>query len=202
MAGEALNNLGPIFLSASVPERQPSLYVPEPTAIADAVRALVVETVRDRRLVFGGHPAISPLVEYAARSLGAVDQVEIYQSRFFENIIPPIAKTFPNLRWTPAVGTDKPASLLRMREEMIQSHTFVAAVFIGGMDGVEAEWDLFGKIYPHVPRFPVASTLGAAWLLWQNWTPPQIPGRSLPPDTKDRLAKDPDYRMLFHDLLG
>ena len=68
-------NKGPIFLSASVPERELDRFVPDPVAIREAVRALVAETVRDRMLVFGGHPAISPLVEHAAQICSATDNV-------------------------------------------------------------------------------------------------------------------------------
>ena len=70
-------------------------------AIREAVIALAAVTLRDRPLVFGGHPAISPLVEHAARSLGALANVHIYQSRFFEDRIPEVARKFPNLHWTP-----------------------------------------------------------------------------------------------------
>ena len=105
----------PVFLSASVPERELDRFVPDPVAIREAVRALVAETVRDRLLVFGGHPAISPLVEHAAQTLGAMDQVRIYQSEFFRNVIPEVAKKFPHLVWTPAVPGDLKASLTAMR---------------------------------------------------------------------------------------
>jgi hypothetical protein len=50
---------------------------------------------------------------------------------------------------------------------MIKSMPFGAAVFIGGMDGVEEEWELFGQHFPDAPRIPVASTKGAAMLLWR-----------------------------------
>jgi hypothetical protein len=191
---------GPIFLAASVPEHKLDLYIPDPIAIREAIRALVAEIVRDRLLVFGGHPAISPLVEHAARTLNAIDNVRIYQSEFFRNVIPPVAKKFPNLIWTPEVPGDEVASLTRMREEIIGSQPFAAAVFIGGMEGLDEEWDLFTRIHPNAPAFPVASTEGAARLIWQNWTPPNLP--SIPADVKTRLDQDVQYRHLFRDLLG
>src|SRR5271157_6561633 len=120
LAENAMNK-GPIFLSASVPERELDRFVPDPVAIREAVRALVAETVRDRMLVFGGHPAISPLVEHAARDLHATDNVHIYQSRFFEKSIPDVAKKFKNLIWTNEVPGDRVASLTLMRNEMIRS---------------------------------------------------------------------------------
>ena len=151
-------NKGPIFLSASVPERELDRFVPDPVAIREAVRALVAETVRDRMLVFGGHPAISPLVEHAARDLQATDNVIIYQSMYFEKKIPDVAKKFRNLRWTPADPAGQDASLTLMRTQMIHSTPFEAAVFIGGMDGLFQEWTIFTSRYPDAPAFPVAST--------------------------------------------
>ena len=67
-------NAAPIFLSASVPNRDLQTYVPDPVAIREAVRALVGITlaVPGRLLIFGGHPAISPMVWEDADSLGAV----------------------------------------------------------------------------------------------------------------------------------
>ena len=196
---------GPVFLAASVPERNLDTYVPDPMAIREAIRALVAETVRDRLLVFGGHPAISPLVEHAARTLNAIDHVHIYQSEFFRNSIPPVAKAFPNLIWTGEVPGDRAASLTRMREEMIGARPFESAVFIGGMGGLFEEWDIFQRVHGRrAPAFPVASTEGAARLIWRGWTPPQnLPHRPPPPpDVKDRLDHDLDYRLLFRDLLG
>ncbi|MBV8557534.1 MAG: hypothetical protein JO116_18380, partial [Planctomycetaceae bacterium] len=78
-----------------MPEHELDLYIPDPVAIREAIRALVAEIVRDRLLVFGGHPAISPLVEHAAQTLNAIDNVRIYQSEFFRDVLPPVAKKFP-----------------------------------------------------------------------------------------------------------
>ena len=190
----------PIFLAASVPERDLHLYVTDPIAIREAIRALVAETVRERLLVFGGHPAISPLVEHAAGSLNAVDNVRIYQSEFFRKVVPPVAQKFKNLVWTPEVPSDRDASLTLMRTQMITSEPFEVGVFIGGMDGLDEEWQLFTRHHPNAPAFPVASTEGAARLIWNPWTPPAA--LNLPANVKDRLAQDLDYRLLFRDLLG
>jgi hypothetical protein len=191
---------GPIFLSASVPERELDRFVPDPVAIREAVRALVAETVRDRMLVFGGHPAISPLVEHAARDLQATDNVIIYQSRYFEKTIPDVAKKFVNLRWSPADPRGRDASLTLMRTEMISSDAFEAAVFIGGMDGLLEEWTIFTSSYPDVPAFPVASTEGAARIIWTNWSPPQL--KSAVANLRARLDQDLQYRILFRDILA
>ncbi len=195
-----MNSKDPIFLSASVPERETDKYIPDPLGIAEAIRALVAEAVRERLLVFGGHPAISPLVEFAARTLNAIDNVHIYQSEHFRSRIPPVALTFPNLKWTTELGGDMKRSLTHMREEMIGAHPYAAGVFIGGMDGLYEEWDLFAALHPDVPALPVASTEGAARLLWQSWNPPSPP--VVPVGVKTRLDRDLQYRHLFRDLLG
>ena len=87
-----------------------------------------------------------------------------------------------------------------MRTQMITSETFDAGIFIGGMDGLDEEWQLFTTNRPNAPVFPIASTEGAARLIWNSWTPPA--SLNLPADVKDRLAKDLDYRLLIRDLLG
>lgn len=185
----------PVFLSASIPYRDLDHYPPEPDLIRQAILALVSVSLPNRLLVFGGHPAISPLVEHAARNLSAVDRVHIYQSRLFQAVVPPEAKKFQNLHWTKVVRRSnkeetKRASLTEMRKKMINSMTFGAAVFIGGMDGVEEEWDLFGQHFPDAPRIPVASTKGAALLLWQRHSRDQD-------DLNDELR----YRTLFRKYI-
>lgn len=188
----------PVFLSASVPYRKPFVDDYDAIAIREAILSLVTVTVRERELVFGGHPAISPLVEHAARSLGAMERVHIYQSRFFENIIPTVAKEFPNLHWTEKAGADGGTlndSLELMRREMIGSRDFCAAVFIGGMEGIFDELRLFKEIHPGRIIIPVASTGGAAKTLSQQGEGPQD-------EESLFLLKDENrYRRVFNKLL-
>jgi hypothetical protein len=177
---------GPIFLSASVPDRDLNRYVRDPIAVREAIRGLVAHVVVQAPLVFGGHPAITPLVWEAARSLNAADHVVIYQSEKYRDQIPKEAAFFKNLVWTPAVlktppdprdPFDKRKSLVELRDLMIRQRIvpgrgslpeFEAGVFIGGMDGVEEEWALFRQCYPETPVFPIASTEGAARLLFDD----------------------------------
>jgi SLOG cluster3 family len=188
----------PIFLSASVPVREPFVNYSDAIAIREAVLALVAVTVRERELVFGGHPAISPLVEHAARSLGALGHVHIYQSKFFEELIPPVAKEFPNLHWTDLAGSgggSQEASLELMRREMIGSRDYGAAVFIGGMEGIFDEIRIFKQLHPERMIIPVASTGGAAKNLIER-------GEG-PPDEEllETLKTENRYRRLFMELL-
>jgi SLOG cluster3 family len=83
---------------------------------------------------------------------------------------------------------------------MIHSTPFEAAVFIGGMDGLFEEWTIFTSRYPDAPAFPVASTEGAARIIWTNWNPRNLPNTVA--DLRTRLDQDLQYRILFRDILG
>ena len=43
---------------------------------------------------------------------------------------------------------DLDASLAKMRGAMIGARNFDAAVFLGGMEGVEIEYDIFRRLHP------------------------------------------------------
>ena len=100
-----------VFVGASVPYRRPpermtpderernELYVStsQPARIRDAVAHLCrLAFAREVQLVFGGHPAISPLVLNAARRFGPPPEdgaanrplVVVFQSRHFFDRIP------------------------------------------------------------------------------------------------------------------
>jgi hypothetical protein len=204
----------PVFLSASVPDREPDKYLADPVAVREAVRSLVAVVVPERVLVFGGHPAITPLVWDAAYSLSASEFVWIYQSELYLPLVPAQARFFRNLVWTPIQPgadiknpNDREESLKTMRKWMIEQRRlpglrkpfdpFGAGVFIGGMDGVEKEWEMFVRTYPQARALPIASTEGAARHLWNN--PSRAP--PLPPATWVTLENDLNYRGLFRRLL-
>jgi hypothetical protein len=151
----------PVFLSASIPNRAPYIGTFDPYLIREAILALVSVVTQETDLVFGGHPAISPLVEHAAATLGTKDRVYIFQSEFFRGALPPEALRFNNLRWV-GTGPDRESSLLAMRQEMIGFRDFGAAVFVGGMEGVHAERFIFDTMRPQADLFPIASTGAAA----------------------------------------
>ncbi len=189
----AAHPLGPVFLSASIPTPdRPSAYLQSAhlVAIREAVTALTLVVVPTTRLVFGGHPAISPLVHLAAEQLGAADNVFIYQSEFFRSVIPPPSLKFRHLLWTPPEA-DRAASLLRMRQQMLASEQFHAGVFIGGMEGVEEEFALFRQYHPTALLLAVASTGAAARVLFQQPVGSKDPG----------LEHDVAYASLFRRLL-
>ncbi len=157
-----------IFLSASVPDRENWIESARPHEIREAVVALATTVLPEYELVFGGHPAISPLVEHAARSLGAANRVHIYQSRHFEGKIPEAASKFENFHWTDK-RDDQPSSLVHMRLEMLRSHEFAMSFFIGGMEGIFDEHKLFRELCANKPIYLVGSTGSASQRLLEEY---------------------------------
>ncbi len=166
----------------------------DPLLVREAILALVAVAVRSRELVFGGHPAISPLVDHASLTLGAQDNVYIYQSRWFEDVIPEVAKNFIDLIWTGKKGSQE-ESLRLMRTEMIRSRPFGTAVFIGGMEGIFEECKIFKELHPGKPLLPVASTLSAALDLFKAGEGYQDE------DIREELRTNKRYRALFRRIL-
>lgn len=163
-----------VFLSASVPlpSRDAKYFdTADVVAIRDSVRALATVVVPKGRLVFGGHPAITPLIRLLIRETGSNvnSHFVLFQSSFFKREFPKETEDFERVVVVAAVTGDREASLSKMRMEMIRSEDFSAGVFIGGMEGVEAEWNLFSEIHPNRPKFPIASTGAAARILYERF---------------------------------
>lgn len=156
--------MGAIFLSASVPNRPPYDRDLRPQEIHAAVNALTQVVLGRRLLVWGGHPAITPLFWTAAESIGVdyTRTVRLFQSRLFEEDFPEENKNFANVIYVDAIEKDRNKSLLAMREKMLTSTIFEAAVFIGGMEGVFEEYLLFRRHWPKATCIALASTGGAA----------------------------------------
>lgn len=178
-APEAVENLVPeersVFLSASVPyirdfpdgieelEREQNRHyvaTKNERAIRGAVASFAREVVRrDLRVVFGAHPAISPMLLSALRDARR-GRILIFQSKLFVQLLP--QSTLDLASWdrgellltaiqrgpggpTPKLEAwhQEKASLTFMRECMTRVPGLVGAVLIGGMDGVEEEARLF-----------------------------------------------------------
>ncbi len=161
-----------IFLSASIPEKDNSEFVraPNPYLIQTAVRELVVSVIAKHKIVWGGHPAITPMIWSICEDLN-VDystQVVLYQSNYFKEQFPTENRNFKNVVYIDAVDGDRDASLREMRKAMLSRDDLVAGVFIGGKKGIKDEFDLFRDLHPNLKALALASPGGMAANLAQD----------------------------------
>lgn len=184
-----------IFLSASVPVPGRGDYyrTSDPFLIQTAVREFMTLCLGRRLVVWGGHPAITPMVWSVCEDLGVKfsDAVVLYQSDYFRGIFPDENSHFGNVIYTSAVDQDLQASLLEMRNQMLSRPDLDTAVFIGGMEGVLAEYDIFNALHPDAKVLPIPSTGGAARELAITLGIPEKP-----------LLDDVDFASLFYTELG
>lgn len=185
-----------IFLSASIPiESRDHKYfeTADVIAIRDAVVALCnVCLSNDIRIVWGGHPAINPLVYdsikrhithcdtpifdekdtviHTTEDTNAIQKyVKLFLSNYYKDKFPPNINQFDNVHFIDA-KEDRESSLLEMRKRMIDSEKeYIAGIFIGGMEGVEKEYALFSKMKSESLVLPIASTGAAAKILFDNY---------------------------------
>lgn len=208
MVEYALKN---IFLSAGVPsaERKSVYYkTADVIAIRDAVRALAATSLPYTRLIWGGHPSVTPIIRSVLERMDVTvkEHVTLYQSEFFRKIFPVDNCCAENLCMIDIVVKDtlsetRDASLEKMRRCMIAGHEYTAGIFIGGMEGVEEEFKLFKEYHPDALCIPVAGTGGAAFELFKS---KEKSGGIVLPEGFDpqRLENDFDYWSLFRDLFG
>ncbi len=160
--------MGRIFLSASVPVpgRGNFFESANPFLIQFAVRELLTVCLGRRTIIWGGHPAITPMVWAVCESLGVqyASAVTLYQSRFFKDVFPEENLRFKNVNYVPAVGNDQQESLKRMRRAMF-SGKFEAGIFIGGMEGIFDEFKMFGAMHPDAKIVALRAPGGASMLL-------------------------------------
>jgi hypothetical protein len=185
-----------IFLSASVPVPGRRGYeTADAYLIREAVSALVEVVLGRKLLVWGGHPAITPMIWAAAESLG-LDygrSVRLFQSRFFEDKYPQDNDRFRNVTYTEAVANDQPLSLRIMRQQMLQSYRYDAAVFIGGMEGLDEELTLFRELNADALILPVPSPGGVAKEIYEQL----LRTGGIP----ERLSDAIDFSTWFYKLL-
>jgi hypothetical protein len=188
-----------VFLSASVPlpSRNPIYFdTADVVAIRDAIRALIMVVVEQEiQLVFGGHPAISPMIRLQIAQTGTPvgERIVMFQSRYFEREFPTDNAAFEHVELIDAVPNDRGASLIRMREQMLTG-PFRAGVFIGGMEGVEEEYTMFLRLNPGLPAYPVASTGAAARKLFE--------GNATLQHDRPELQDELSYLTLMRGLLA
>jgi len=163
-----------VLLSASVPyPGRNELYLKTANVIAikSSIKALAQIFVPRSNIVFGSHPAITPLLYNMLRQMPEEFHTRIkpYVSRVFEGNFPPDLGKFIDIKYTENVGGDLDQSKDFLRQCMIRETDFDAAIFIGGMDGVEEEYDLFKSVHSDAPTYLIASTGGAALELYNKY---------------------------------
>ncbi len=168
------------------------------------------------RLVFGGHPTITPLVlmvaseaEYGRRAAETTEDahlVVVYQSRLFAPLVTDETLALERLgrgtiRWTDAVAGESPTGDLRhlrsldlMRRTMVEETQPVAAFFVGGMEGVVDELELVRALLPTIPAFPLGAAGGAAGTLAAQG--------DLPETLSARLRGSHRYPAVVHEALS
>lgn len=192
-----------VFLSASFPsrERNPKFYE---TADPDEITQALVATCRavlaaGGRLVFGGHPSVTPLVMMVAeeylpetiedrRNLRGNGRAVViaYQSEAFRAAMPESTRNLEtwglgDLRWVKVHGKQPrftpdgtlvqgsgDSALQAMREQMLAETKPIAAIFIGGMEGIHDEAAMFRLICKGRPLYFVGAPGGAARELAQR----------------------------------
>lgn len=185
-----------LFLSASVPVagRADGKYLAtaDIIAIRDAVIALASVVLPRYHLIWGGHPSITPLIANVLRHSNKKvnSSVTVYQSGYFVKEFPKENKDVEHVVVTESLG-ERMSSLDLMRRQMVIENDFAAAVFIGGMDGVEDEYKMFVESHPEAKVFPMASTGAAALMLYDANSDA----------FNERLKNDMAYASLFKDLL-
>lgn len=194
MASKELKN---IFLSASIPlpERDPKYFeTADIVAIRDAIIALTTVVLPKHKLIWGGHPSITPLINYVMEKLGLniQEHVKMYQSLWFKDKFPEDNNKFENIVFTESLK-DIPSSIQLMRERMLFENDYAAAVFIGGMNGIEDEYKMFIEKHQKAILLPIASTGAATRILYDNLLPDQF--------KNERMLKDYGYMSLFQNLL-
>ncbi|MBI2745231.1 MAG: hypothetical protein HYX45_06565 [Burkholderiales bacterium] len=180
-----------IFLSASVPKAGRGNFeeTADPFLIQFAVRELVTVCLGRRRIVWGGHPSITPMVQAICADFGQEFDapVLLYQSEYFKDQFPKENRFFKTVV-VPSVPGDLNASLTQLRRAML-SRPIANAVFIGGMEGIYEEYDLYKELHrADALPLPLGATGGAS--------------KDLAMKHEDRDLDRLDFARLFYERLN
>lgn len=212
-----------IFLSASIPipDRHPKYYnTADIIAIRDSVIALATVVLPEHKIIWGGHPSITPLIYYVMERTvinnmeredwglqfsneekelissrlksNIQSHVSLYQSLYFKGLFPSENDRFENVVLTENAG-DIHSSIQLMRQKMLTENNFSAAVFIGGMDGIEVEFKMFRENHPDALILPIASTGAATKIVYDTLLSEELKNQ--------RFEKDYGYMSLFQKFL-
>ncbi len=122
-------------------------------------------------LVFGGHPSITQMLAPLVLEPGRRKDpwlILFQHERFWDSFVEDVGV----MAWMEGVtcvltrrtggGEDLKTEMARMRESMLEVPGIEAAVFVGGLDGIEEEYDLVKEKLPGIRRFAVGVGGGAA----------------------------------------
>jgi SLOG cluster3 family len=187
-----------VFLSASVPlpTRNERYYsTADVVGIREAVKALLISVLPQGTIVFGGHPAITPMASILTRELfpNRIEHLVLYQSLEFEGRFPPEVLDFSRVTYTSKSEAGQTDSLRIMRERMIGDYIYDAAIFIGGMEGVVEEFEMFKAAHPKAKLLPLASTGAAALEIFNSG--------EFDPDFRDDSTYSTIFRRKLFDML-
>jgi len=195
MVGSMAKKITKIFLSASIPYQDEPFYnSTDVIAVRDSIKALATVIIPKTQLIWGGHPAITPLIKEVyekTNSPNIKDHVTIYQSRWFEGKYPKDNEIFGNIIYTEKRETLE-ESLSIMRKEMFEND-FSVGIFIGGKQGIIDEFEKFKIAFPEALILPVASTGGATKKVYEDYITKH--------EFNDQLRADYAYMSLFKTLL-
>lgn len=202
-----------VFLSASYPTRR-YRDLADSQEIAAAVKALLATVFHaNGKILFGGHPSISPLVLMMAREFGERGRICIYQSEVFDGSLSEATlrlrdEGFGDIVSTEADWTERPVppnpnpkdfpkSLTIMREQMLSPLTNpAAAVFIGGDTGLFEEQTLFSVNIQGAPIYAVGAPGGAAREIAQSILDVD------PSELRAKLVESRNYLSLMRDVVA
>ncbi len=197
-----------VFLSASFPEptRSPSYYLSTNTSeLREAVLAAVSAIfATSGRLVFGGHPTISPLVLSLGREFTKTGRTRplalVYQARPFESQIPHETRQLVDEGIAEIRFKD---TLDEMRVAMLKETDPAAGIFIGGMEGIEDEFTKFVELLPGRPAYCLGVPGGAARILAKRIVDQRVSiawqYRDIRPEA---LAESHRYNALAQDIVS
>lgn len=166
-----------VFLSASIPDPDRWSGSFDPFAITDAVVATARSVfTRGGKILTAAHPTVAPLILQVADAFPDAHPgklVILYQSSLFEDVIPAatremMRREYVDVVFTPATAGERPEpghwtqSLSVMREAMMTEVPIVAAVFVGGMEGIVDEYERVGAAHPGAVRYALGRPGGAA----------------------------------------
>ena len=203
---------GSVFISVSIPQHnEDNTYFmnSNPQDIIDCTSALAYQIFLNKlKLIFGGHPTISPVILSVRNSHPSQDgqpPIYIYQSEYFRKIqsesTQKLAEHFGKIIWTKEEKDDRGKSLTIMRKAMLNPQNNIdAGIFIGGMEGVLEEYNLFRENHKAKPAYVIETTGGAAEKIKGNMKEDNIPENVI-----DKILNSESYmhvaRIVVEDIV-